>query len=504
VKLTPERLVRACYARGWSRLPALLYPLLIAAQPLARFSGPDAATRLADLLLLVSDAFFMSDRRAPAAGAVRRARRLYEAALANSESHVAATKGLALINFYQEDYAAAETLLRRIAERGEADAETLTYLGRLRAERDDFLPAREYFLQAIEKKRDYSLVYTAYGNIRPFLADFKGKWQRYDDADRSVPHHPQAKLWRGESLAGRSIAVFPVSGIGDEVRYACTYDRLIAMATRCIIFCEPRLEALFRRSFPEAEVRPLFRKHTYNVNQASLRNPQLEAVPSDYYTINLNAIQFLFDSADQCETRRYLQVDTGQAERWGAYFRARAAGRPVVGIDWRSGLMLFKRRREYMDLAEWRPILETQDVLFVSLSYSGDEEMRAFAATSSAEILRPPIDLRDDFDGLAALVSALDLVISAPTNIAELAGIVGTPTWLVESSPGYHYRWRIKRDGSDIWFPNLRHFNRVLAGGREINIANVARELSLHFRATAAGAQRARSGPRQPSLAAKA
>ncbi len=41
------------------------------------------------------------------------------------------------------------------------------------------------------------------------------------------------------------------------------------------------------------------------------------------------------------------------------------------------------------------------------------------------------LNLKDDIDGAAALSSAVDLVISAPTAAAAVAGTVGTETWFL-------------------------------------------------------------------------
>jgi tetratricopeptide (TPR) repeat protein len=489
-----EYAIRVLYNRGQMRTAARLYPLLKAGGPAAPLLGARYATRLAELLVLIADAHFMLGDRERAWDAVQRAQRLYERVLERDPRHARAAKGLASIYFHREHYDRAQRLFEAMVEQGIADVEVLTYLGRLHAEKDDYARASDYLLEAIGRDPAHTQAHMIYGNLRPFLGDFKGKWETYDEADRRVPHHSGSRLWRGEPLAGKSIAIFPISGIGDEVRYACTYDRIIAMAQSCIVFCEPRLEALFRRTFPDAQVRPLFRKHTFNVNHAPLGRRAFEAPPSDYYTINLNAIQFLFDQPAQCATRRRLKVDPGLAQRWQSELRARAAGRRLIGVDWRSGLMLFKRRREYMDLEEWAPIVQSDAALFVSLSYSGDRELAAFRARHGADLLRPALDLRDDFDGLAALISSLDLVISAPTNIAEVAGFAGTPTWLVSTSPAHHYRWRILPDGSDIWFPNVRHFNAHHAGGRGANVRRIAERLGAELSAGWEGARSAADG----------
>jgi hypothetical protein len=57
------------------------------------------------------------------------------------------------------------------------------------------------------------------------------------------------------------------------------------------------------------------------------------------------------------------------------------------------------------------------------------------------------LDLRNDLDGGAALSEACDLVISAPTAAAALAGAIGKETWFILASSGWpqlgtdHYPW---------------------------------------------------------------
>jgi ADP-heptose:LPS heptosyltransferase len=57
------------------------------------------------------------------------------------------------------------------------------------------------------------------------------------------------------------------------------------------------------------------------------------------------------------------------------------------------------------------------------------------------------LDLRNDLDGAAALTNACDLVISAPTAAAAMAGALGRETWFILSARGWpqlgtdHYPW---------------------------------------------------------------
>jgi len=59
--------------------------------------------------------------------------------------------------------------------------------------------------------------------------------------------------------------------------------------------------------------------------------------------------------------------------------------------------------------------------------------------------------LKDDFEETAALIAALDLVVSVPTAVGELAGAVGTPTWRL-CDPD----WTWLGTGTRPWMPAQR------------------------------------------------
>jgi ADP-heptose:LPS heptosyltransferase len=70
--------------------------------------------------------------------------------------------------------------------------------------------------------------------------------------------------------------------------------------------------------------------------------------------------------------------------------------------------------------------------------------------------------MRNDFDGLAALVSELDLVISVDTSLAHLAGALGKPVWvLLACVPDW--RWMLGRSDSP-WYPTARLFRQLARG----------------------------------------
>jgi len=79
------------------------------------------------------------------------------------------------------------------------------------------------------------------------------------------------------------------------------------------------------------------------------------------------------------------------------------------------------------------------------------------------------------FGDTAAIVAALDLVITVDTSVAHLAGALGKPAWVLLS----HYpdwRWLLERADSP-WYPTLRLFRQDTLGDWEPVIGRVREEL---------------------------
>ena len=69
-----------------------------------------------------------------------------------------------------------------------------------------------------------------------------------------------------------------------------------------------------------------------------------------------------------------------------------------------------------------------------------------------------PSSRLDDFLDTAAVMSQLDLVITADTSVAHLAGALGIPVWVVLP---YDSDWRWLSDREDSpWYPTMKLFRQ--------------------------------------------
>ena len=80
-----------------------------------------------------------------------------------------------------------------------------------------------------------------------------------------------------------------------------------------------------------------------------------------------------------------------------------------------------------------------------------------------------------DWTETAALMNALDLVITVDTAVGHMAGALGKPVWLLNR---YNTDWRWGLGRSDtIWYPSMRIFRQPRMSDWDSVIDSVRSEL---------------------------
>jgi tetratricopeptide (TPR) repeat protein len=288
--------------------------------------------------------------------------------------------------------------------------------------------------EQIEGKHSRSICLIGMGRIAEGFADFE---IRNDQRFRAYVHHlVRAPLWKGEDLNGKRVLVVGEQGLGDEFMFANILPDMqeaVGETGKLEIAVDPRLIPLFQRSFPKAEVgryddRTLIDKDG---------NKSLRFIPfsidkgePDYWAPMGTPLHVFRKSLSDFPHKAFLVPDPERVADYAAQLAMLGDG-PKVGICWRSMMLGAKRAKYYSALDMWGPILKTPGVTFVNLQY-GDcaDELARAAEMHGVTIHRiEGLDLKSDIDGAAALSAALDLVISAPTAAAAIAGAVGTELW---------------------------------------------------------------------------
>jgi ADP-heptose:LPS heptosyltransferase len=128
-------------------------------------------------------------------------------------------------------------------------------------------------------------------------------------------------------------------------------------------------------------------------------------------------------------------------------------------------------------LADLAPLGRLPGVRLISLQkHHGLDQLMNLPDGMTVETLGDDFDSGPDaFMDTAAAMSNLDLIITADTSIAHLAGALERPAWVVlKYVPDW--RWLLDRDDSP-WYPTLRLFRQDSDGDWKSAIAKMEREL---------------------------
>jgi hypothetical protein len=146
---------------------------------------------------------------------------------------------------------------------------------------------------------------------------------------------------------------------------------------------------------------------------------------------------------------------------------------PRVGIVWAGSAVHKNNHNRSIAFERFGSLLSVSDVEFVSLQ----NELSAADAAALARrgnVLDLGGELRD-FADTAAVVSLLDIVVSADTAVVHLAGALGRPVWvLLPFAPDF--RWLLDREDSP-WYPTARLFRQPRSRDWASVLARVTEEL---------------------------
>jgi tetratricopeptide (TPR) repeat protein len=303
-----------------------------------------------------------------------------------------------------------------------------------------------------------------------------GRLAEAAEVDRSrgpaeVPLPPDTPRWDGSDLSGRRILLAGSKGIGDEIRVMSCYGDILRASAECHIACEPRLEELVRRSFPGATVHGVarrFARHAPLPERVALPEGFWASLPRfDYYSTTADVPHHVRRSFDAFRrpTPHYLLADPDRQALWRERLRPLGTGLRV-GLSWSTAYPTLEGHRDYTRLPDWRRLLERSDVHFVNIQHAAEAQIRELEAQVPVVLHRwPDLDLRNDFENMAALITQLDVVMGAPTTVVELAAALGVETWRIVASRDRANVWRVfPGTKQDLWHPRMIQIDGEPAG----------------------------------------
>jgi Flp pilus assembly protein TadD len=252
--------------------------------------------------------------------------------------------------------------------------------------------------------------------------------------------------WKGESLRGKSLLIWPEQALGDQIQLARYIQRLRGRgAARITLVCDAALQPLF----------------------VSMHGVDAVLSPEVYYMIGAPVHDFwvfcfsiplhVGDTPSTIPNAiPYLKAPKKRIAKWQAPLRVQ--GRKI-GLAWRGSEANPRDvLRSLPSVALLDPLGRVEGASFVSLQRDTRE-------TSVLPMLHVGDQLAH-FGDLAAVIANLDLVITVDNAVAHLAAALGKPTWVLLPNVGRDWRWG--HEGSDsVWYPGVMRLFRQAASEKD-------------------------------------
>jgi Flp pilus assembly protein TadD len=313
--------------------------------------------------------------------------------------------------------------------------------------------------------------YLQAGDLKTGFALFEDRWKTPVMAGYLQSRQFGKPQWLGQApLEGRTLLLHSEQGWGDIFQF-CRYAALAAeQGARVLVEVQRPAVELMRTLAGAGEViefgqpLPAFDFHCPVMSLPHAFGATRQTIPAEV---------------------PYLSADPARVAQWTERLGPKA--RPRVGLVWSSGV-----RPDQPELAaangrrnvpfEKLKAFAGLPVDFVSLQ-KGEPAESEFAAVDQSSWNGPRIrdvaaDLHDWAD-TAALIAALDLVVTVDTAIPHLVGAMGRPVWLMNRFDPC-WRWLETRTDSP-WYPTMRLFRQPTMGDWEGVVEQVRAALETAF-----------------------
>ena len=291
------------------------------------------------------------------------------------------------------------------------------------------------------------------------LGRFEEGWLAYESRNLRqktlvARKYPRPLWWGKQPLKGQQLHVYWEQGLGDTIQFARYALLAVAAGAKVTLSVQDPLLRLFKDFDPSVTIigqndeAAEFDLHCPLMTLPMAFGTRLETIPA--------------------WENGYLKAPPEDVARWGQRL---PAGRRRIGLVWSGSQTHGNDANRSVRLDRVLPMLETGDV-WVSLQKEVRDADRA--ALEASGILDVSAEL-GDFADTAALISALDLVISVDTSVAHLAGALGKPTWvMVPFAPDF--RWLLDSEDTP-WYPKMRLFRQSRAGDWDGVVARIGEAL---------------------------
>lgn len=271
---------------------------------------------------------------------------------------------------------------------------------------------------------------------------YECRWN-YEHLAGTLPQYPQPR-WTGQDLKGKTILVQGEQGHGDNIQFVRFLWNLHVLGAKIKLKVTDGLVPLLSNS----NIIELVVRYDQDPGEFDYWIPIMSIPTVIGVTLDNLAKQVSYLSVDMAKQQEWLQIlGPKNKMRIGFAWSGRKDSwlNQHKGMPFETMLAMIRANPQY----EW---------VNLQIDASPEEE----AALEAAGVKRFP-GLIKNFVDTAALVMAMDVVVTVDTALAHLSGALGRPTWIMLNWFAHCWRWLVNRDDSP-WYSTARLFRQPAMG----------------------------------------
>lgn len=305
-----------------------------------------------------------------------------------------------------------------------------------------------HYEEAIRQQPQFAEAHWNLGLACLLLGDMARGWSEYEWRLRCQPFSgdgltlDRVELWQGQSLGGKTLLVRREQGAGDTLQFLRFVPELVRRGARVLLDVTPDLAELTRSLDRQIEI----------VDRAA------PLPPVDYY-INLMSLPHRLHITRQTLPSQfpYLLPNPELVTRWKD--RLKPFQGKKIGIVWGGNPAQANDRNRSCPLEKLQPLFQLPDLTWFSLQKGAPAEQLQKLPPDTLIDLGSQLNT---FADTAAVLHAVDLLITVCTSVAHLAGAINRPAWVMLQYAS-DWRWLLDRDDSP-WYPSVRLFRQKEIG----------------------------------------
>ena len=321
-----------------------------------------------------------------------------------------------------------------------------------------------------ECKWNLSLILLRRGNLKEGwdFYEVRWEWSKFPSSPRKF----DAPRWDGkESLESKNILVWGEQGVGDQLRFFTLLSNMITANpnAKITLECDAKINSLVKAWYPELIVQPFGMNDTTGLEEYS---------HFDYQYPCGSLPRLYFQSLDSISVSKFRRLKISRDARENILSYLPKNRKLVVGISWRSMLLMKSRVDDYFGLNAFEELIKRSpsDIGFISLQYDISPEEKS-QLSRYPNVLIPEHDFLNDVYANGLHCGACDVLFSVGTVVATCAGIFGVP---VVSWSRFDDPVNLGQE-QNPWFPNRFDFRTMPNWDKQTLLERLIRVLNSYY-----------------------